>query len=257
MIGATNMQFGDFDFQTTEVAAAVTDIFSSASTSIQADKLAEADGAVIVKSTLEPKTFKVEGTLASDTVEDTHRLIDRFKLAMSEKNQAFDIEYAGDTRRYVSMARNTIISYGGRLDAGFSVEFLCAAGVGSDTYASTLLASTNVSTTTAILGITVGGTYKAQPVITVTINTVTGATDKTLLINNAVTLRGISVTRTWTAGDVMVIDSMNQAIFINNAAVEFSGQFPEWEVGAGSIGVVNDFTTCDISVEADYTRRYL
>lgn len=255
---AVALSFGDYDLQTDTVVTTSTDVFSAPKNNIQADKLAESDGAVIVKTSYDVKIFTVEGLLRTDTREDTQQLMDEFKVALSQPNQAFDIEFAGDIRRYVATAQNIIISNSRmRSTAGFSVEFLCPSGVGSDTYSSTLLASSNFSTSTATLGITAGGTYQAEPVIVVTVNTVTGGTTKTILINNDVTRRGISVTRTWANADVLEIDSLNKTIYVNNVPVEFTGQFPVWKPGVGSIGYVDDFTTRDVTVTADYIRRWI
>ncbi|MDI9934681.1 phage tail family protein [Rhodococcus sp. IEGM 1351] len=257
-MSAIGIQYGDFDLQTEEVTTTSTDVYSSPRNNVQADKLAESDGAVIVKTAYEPKTFTAEGYLRTDTVEDTQRLMDDFKVALSVPNQAFDIDHAGDTRRYVATAQNVIITNPrGRTRAGFSVEFLCPSGVGSDTYASVLLASKNFSTSTATLGITAGGTYQVEPIITLTVNTVTGGTAKTITVNNDVTRRGLAVTRTWSNGDVLEIDSLNKTIFVNNVPVNFSGQFPVWKPGVGSIGYVDDLTTRDVTVTADYIRRWL
>lgn len=254
MIG---LLYGTFDMQADGVRVLDTNVYSSPPNKIQADKLAESDGALVVKQQYDPKTFTVDGLLKSATIAGLENLIDTFKAAMAVKNQAFDIDYAGGIRRYLASAQNVIITKTANTVASFSVEFLSPDGVGWDVDSTALLTPTGITASNVSNAITVGGTYQAEPLIEVTVNTITGGTDKTLTISNGSTLRGISITRTWTAGDVLEIDSLKKTVYVNDIATEFSGQFPRWEVGAGSITYLDNFTARDVTIEASYTRRWL
>ncbi|KSZ59659.1 hypothetical protein Z045_05670 [Rhodococcus pyridinivorans KG-16] len=257
-MSAIPVTYGPYSLQTTNVRTTRTNVFSAPRNNIQADKLAESDGAVIVKAQLEPKIFTVEGILRTDSIEATQHLMDQFKAALSVPNQALDIQYAGDTRRFISTAQNIMLSNDrGLASAGFSVEFLCPSGVGTDTYASTLLAPTAITTSTASLGVNIGGTYQAEPTIVLTINTLTGGTNKTVTVTNDVTRRGVAVTRDWAAGDKLEIDTLGKRIYVNNIPMDFIGQFPVWEPGPGSIGVMDDFGARDATVNVEYVRRWL
>ncbi|WP_437440989.1 phage distal tail protein [Rathayibacter oskolensis] len=107
------------------------------------------------------------------------------------------------------------------------------------------------------LPITVGGTYKAQPAIRLELTTVSGSGTRTITITNGSSLRGMSITRTWSAGDVLEIDSLNQTVYVNNIPTPFVGMFPSWEPGAGSVNYLDDFTARSANLTARYTRRWL
>lgn len=252
------LAFDTFSLQGNGVVTTSTDIYSPPSRSIDAQKPANADGAVMVKSTFDPKVFTCSGYMKADTQSDLDILIDHFNRAMNKVNQNFDIDHAGGTRRYMATPQNIMISRPKGLNtAQWSVEFYCALPVGSDTGSSTLLASTNTTNSALTAPIDVSGSYKAEPVITVTINSVTGGTTKSISISNDATLRGLTVTRTWTAGDVLEIDCLNKTVYVNNATTQFSGQFPVWQPGNGGIGYLDDFTTRSVDVAANYTKRFL
>lgn len=251
------IQFGSFSLQSSTVTSTATDVYSPPKNNVQAEKLAGSDGAVIVRSVLEPKTFRVEGYIRGDTREQTEALINAFNTAVFQPNQAFDIEYGGDTRRYVSTVSNVIISTRGTSTATFSAEFICPTGVGSDTYNSILLSPTVLTTSTGTFGISAGGTYLVEPLITLTVIAVTGGTSKRISITNGSTLRGISITRNWIAGDKIELNTLKKTIYVNNAPHEYLGQFPTWTVGPGVIAYSDDFTTRSVSVEAIYVRRWL
>lgn len=254
MIG---LKFGSFDLQAGGCRVSDTDVWNSPPNNIQADQLPEADGAVIVKQQYTSKTFTINGKLQADTVAALKTLRDSFKLAMSVKNQALDIDEDGTIRRYLCNAQNVMFGQQGPTIMSFSVQFLSPDGMGWDVDSSVLLASTGVTVSTIQNPITVAGTYQAEPLIQATLGAVTAGSSNTVTISNGVTLRSLSVERSWAAGDLLEIDSLNKTVFVNNSPVEFSGQFPRWDVGAGTLGWLDDFTSRNVTLSATYTRRWL
>lgn len=254
MIG---IKFGDFDMQSGGCRVSETDVWSSPPNSIQADQLPEADGAVIVKQQYTSKTFTVEGKLQASTVAAFKALADAFKLAMSIKNQAFDVDEDGTIRRYLCNAKNVIFARKGPTIAGFSVEMFSPDGMGWDVDTRSLLAATGVTVSTLQTPITVDGTYRAEPLIQATIGALAGGATNTVTISNGDTLRQISVTRAWAVGDKIEIDNLNKTIYVNNNPVDFSGNFLRFDVGSGNIGWLDDFTTRNVTLSATYTRRWL
>lgn len=257
MIGA---KFGAFNMQ--DPAAGIwvteTDVYSSPTNSIQADAMAETDGSLVVKQRYLSKTFKVEGILRKDSIEELEMLMDVFKAAMGARNQAFDIDYAGDIRRYLANAQNVIVTRTRRLtSAAFSVEFQCPDGVGWSIGSTALIASAGITTSNVSIPLIVEGSYQADPVVTVVFNTVTGGTAKSINISNDSSLRGMAIQRNWVTGDRLEIDCMNKTVFVNDLAVEFTGQFPKWEPGAGALGYLDDLTSRDVTLTSSYTRRWL
>lgn len=254
----TGIYYDSFSLNSDGVYTTDTDVYSAPPISLQDEKLAEADGSVIVKRTVEPKVFLCEGYMEADTISALDTLLDTFKRNLNKQEQNFDIDYADSVRRYVASPRNMIISRPKGLNtASWSVEFLAANPVGSDVDQSTLLASTAITSSQASSAITVNGSYKAEPVITMTLSAVTGGTSKTVTITNDSTLRGLTITRTWSAADVLEIDCLNKTVYINDTVVEFSGQFPSWEPGVSAIGYLDDFTTRTVDISATYYVRYL
>jgi len=255
----TGILFDVFSLQGNGVYTIKTDVYSAPPITIQDEKLAQADGSVIVKKQLAPKVFTCDGYMQMDTTANLDLLLDTFKRALNKQEQNFDIDYAGSTRRYTATPRNMIISREKGLNTcTWSVEFLCANPVGADISSSTLLSPTTISTSSSTAGITVNGSYKAEPKITITITAVTGGTGgKTVTISNASTLRGVAITRDWTAGDVLEIDSLKKTLFINNSVIDFTGQFPMWDPGNSGISYLDNFTTRTVSMTASYYVRYL
>ncbi|RAN78020.1 hypothetical protein B5P43_18485 [Bacillus sp. SRB_336] len=258
VVSATGIKYGSFDLQSANVTTTDTDIYSAPNNLVQADKIANADGAVIVKQLYDSKTFTLNGILHSDSILATDALIDQFKAAMAMKNQPLDIDFNGMTRRYLATAQNIVVSRNkGLSSAGFSVQMLSPDGMGWDVMSSSLLIPTSVTTANAALAITIGGSYNAEPLITYTVNTLTGTATNTVTVSNGTTLRGLWITRAWTAGDHVEIDALKKTVFVNNVPTDFKGQFPKWDIGPGVISWLDDFSARDATITASYTARYL
>lgn len=257
MIG---IRYGQFNLQDPArgIWVTSTDVYSSPESVVQADTLTQADGALVVQQRYRSKNFSIEGVIRRGSIAELEKAIDEFKVAMAIRNQAFDIDYAGGIRRYLSFATTVTVSRDTRrTSAGFSVSFLCPDGVGWDVNSSALLEPSAITGSVKSLPIQVGGTYKAQPIVTLTLNTVTGGDDRTVTIANGNTLRGISVQRDWTVGDLLEIDSMKMTVFVNSVAVNFTGQFPQWSPGPSTITILDDFGARDATLQSVYTRRWL
>lgn len=204
------------------------------------------------------KVIELEGTIIGTSVANCDSLIDSFLQAISAEEANLDMDWNGGTRRYVCTADSPIITQPSSAGmATFNVQFVCSAGYGVDTASSTLLSSTVSTTATATNAVTVGGTFKDQtPVITVTLNSGTGLTSKSFTISNPATGVGITITRTWVAADVIVIDCANLTVKVNGSLVDYSGAFPTWAPGSGNIRSVDTLTTRNISMSATLVKKY-
>lgn len=255
---AIGMKYGDYNLQASDVQTATTDIYSNPERNIQIEDLALSDGGVYVAAPLKRKTFQVEGTLRATSIPACDMLIDQLKAGLRLAQQNFDMDYAGGTRRYVATARNLIISRPrGLTRAGWSVEFECASPVGWDIIKTTLLTNYPITLQSMSVPLLIGGSYKADPVLQLTYSSITGGTAKTVKIANDATLRGLSITRNWVAGDVLAIDSLKKTVYVNSRPQDFTGQFPTWDIGAAGLSYVDDFTARTGALSGDYTRRWL
>lgn len=254
MIG---LKYGSFNLQANGFRVTDTDIYSAPTNKIQADPLAERDGALIVKQQYDSKTFTVEGWFRKSTIAEAEQARDEFMRAMGAKNQALDIDYAGGVRRYLASAQNVIVSRIGLTSFGFSIQFLSPDGMGWDLNSTTLVAGELITTSFETMSIDVGGSYKAEPVINVLINDVVGGVGKTVTISNGVSLRQIQITRDWSANDLLEINTLEGTVFVNNIPADFTGQLPEFETGMGRLGYNDDFTSRNVLLTAGYVRRWL
>ena len=99
-----------------------------------------------------------------------------------------------------------------------------------------------------------GNAPEQYPVITITLTAVTGGSAASIFVGNNGTGQQLTITRTWSASDVLVIDTFNRTVKVNNVEVDFGGHSPLFAPGAGTLGYVDTFTTRTFTISAVYAK---
>lgn len=217
------------------------------------------------KSTVEDQEFPskaivLTGSIHGSSQADLDDRIDTFKGYFVQRKKNLDIAYGSGTRRYYILKANTISvdRKDKALFAKFSVE-LIASGFGLDTSSTNLwTAKTGFTSATFTETPTIAGNALTQlPVITITINSLTGSGDYVQISNGnnnqEILLYGLGLA----ASDVIVIDCEERVVTVNGVEVDYYGTFLELEPGSASITYTDGFTTRDVDVSGVYTKRWL
>lgn len=204
------------------------------------------------------KVIPVGGQIVGTSVSDLDTQIDIFNGYMLAENANLDIGYAGSTRRYVSTPTSINITRpNGLLVANFTVQFVCTEAFGKDTAVTTAISASGRTMALYDDSYTFEGTAPYQlPVITVTYSAVGDVTSKSVSISNNDTGQTITVTRIFTAGDVLQVVASTGKVTVNGTEVEFSGAFPVFVPGAGTVGYSDGFSTRTFDYDVSYTKRY-
>lgn len=221
--------------------------------------LADTDGSVIPDITYPSRSVKIGGTIHGSSQADLDSRIDTFKGYFRGKDKNLDITYAGSTRRYIATKNAVgVVRQQKQLWATFSVEFICTNPFGLDTSATALINQSNYTSATLTSTPTVGGTAPYQlPVITITIDALTGTGDYIQIANDLNTQEMVIYGLGFTAGDVLVIDCVNRTVKLNGTEVDYNGTFLVLEPGSSSITYTDGFTTRQVDILVEYIKRYL
>lgn len=171
-----------------------------------------------------------------------------------------EIEYNGTTRNYTATCVNINIDRrNGTINfAEFQIEFISTTPFGKAPSSSNLLTSTAQTTSPNSKAITVAGTAERQKlVITVELNSFTGAVANTITLKNNDTNYAISVSRAWVAADVLEIDVENFSVKVNGTDVDYSGAFPDFAPGSRTLVYSDDFTARNVDIKVSQVARYL
>lgn len=256
----TNLSYDSNSLQTANILTNSIDHFSLPTKTLNLYALAQANRSAIPYISYPSKTITVTGVIVDTTIAGLDARLDTFRSYFVGQDKNLDIDYNGSTRRYIATVNTlTIDRPGGLLYANFSIEFICVIPFGTDTSQTTILNPTGRTLAAYTDSYTFAGTAPYQkPIFTITFTAISGGTTKTVTVGNASNGQSISVTRTWTAGDVLVVDTTLKTVTVNGVAVDFTGAFPEFPPGAQSITYNDNFTTSrTFNYNVVYAKTYL
>lgn len=221
--------------------------------------IADADGSSIPAINYPSKKIAIGGAIRGSSQDDLDSRIDAFKGYFNGKDKNLDVDYAGTTRRYIATANTISITRKQlALYATFAIEFVCTQPFGVETSATNITNQSNYTSATLNMTPTIAGSAPYQyPVITITIDALSGSGDFIQISNDnngqLMLLYGLGLT----AGDVIVIDCFARTVTVDGEIVDYGGVFLELEPGANSLTYTDGFTTRTVDILAEYYKRYL
>lgn len=256
---ATNVTFDGNSLQSANVMVDTVDHLSMPTRDARIYALSHANMSVIPFDSFPSKTITVNGTVIDSTVPALDARLDTFKGWFSGKNKNLDIDYNGTTRRYTATANSISVTRPNNLTyATYSIEFICVNPFGQDISPTT--AVTESGRTLAFYNDVhsfLGNAPTQFPVVTITYTGVTGGTGGSVNIGNASTGQTITVTRTWATGDVLSVDSSTSTVMVNGILADFTGAFPVFGPGSGTLTYTDNLTTRTFEINAIYYALWL
>ena len=216
-------------------------------------KIAHANRSSINKRNFPMKKIVITGKLEAASISALDTLRDTFLAYFLTKEGNLDIGYAGGTRRYIATVKSIDAPRPDGLNyLDFSVTFICTDPFGRATSTSSALSASARTLSAYTDNHTFVGTAPfLMPVWTITINTVVGGANY-LSVGNASTGQKIAIIdQTFADGDVVVIDSYNKTVKLNNVDIDFLGGFPEFPPGAGTLTYSDNFTSRNFDIDVD------
>lgn len=256
---ALALSFGGVDLAALPgIELLVRDVNGYPNRNLSTHKVARADKSIVTSAEFSSKNIVLSGNLkASDgnrsTAESQWQTVKSY-LGQQEKELVIT-QYGQDVAYTATVARISDTFTGGYLE--WQIEFFCADPIGRDLSVSTFIDSKTITTATDNSNVTVEGSHYASPVITEVLNSGTGLTSQSVTVKNAETGLGITVTRTWTAGETLEIDCLERTVRVNGSFVDYSGGFPTFYPGSRTVSYIDTFTTRSVSFSATYIKRYV
>lgn len=254
-----SVSFDGFDLNSGDFRTRTYSPSGAPSRSIRLSDLARQDGAKQVFQKFEAQKLFVEGQISCISMSALDDAIDDLKSALRVESGVLEIGYGSGVRRWTCTAENIVINRGQENISftPFSIEFSSESPFATDGTTDSYLVSQNCTDATKFFPFTVLGTYDIAPQITITVNSFSPTSDKTITLGNGDTSQFLDITATFTAGDIITVDCDTYRVFHNGTFIRSSGQFPSFKVGSQSLDYADDGTTRDIDVSLDAERRYL
>jgi len=251
----TPVYFNNFNLSSLQGVRIYNHDFSNMpSRELKSNKIARADKSILTSAEYKDKPVYIYGGVGGATKQEIDQNFDRLKGVVQVNEGVLMIEQGGENVEYTGTLQGIEKQYFGKT-LKFTLTFLCSNPIGAATATDTLLNVTNTLVTNTWL-LNIEGSFKAEPYFTITITSGSGFTTKTISLLNGANGQGIRVTRTWSAGDVLVVDSANRVLTVNAVAVDYQGTFPSFFPGARSFQYIDDFTTRNVSINITYNKQY-
>lgn len=256
---STTITFNSNSLQTSSIVTAQIDE-GFPEKNVAVHPLAHAHGSVIPYTNHPSRRIVVRGKLIGTGITNMDALEDTFKGYLNGIDKNLDIGKNGSTRRYIATVNSVSIDRPvGLAWANFGIEFICSNPFGMDTSATTAVTASGRTSGSYNDSYTWLGSAPLQfPIITITINSVTGGAGGTITVGNDSTGQQISVTADFEAGDELVIDCRigSRSVKINGIDVDHDGAYPEFTPEAHDIAYGDDFTTRDFDYDVSYFKLH-
>lgn len=218
--------------------------------------LANQDDSVTTSAYFSSKIINLEGIIAVAEKELLETAISSLRNILDPINQVLQLPIAGEQRKYKKTTVSSIAitdSNGGYCEV--DIEFVSSNYYSYSITTTEALGVVNLTSGNKSYPVTFYGIGDQVPVITYTIDSLTSGQNKTVTFSNP---GGdtISIQRTWSAGEVLIIDCDNKTVQISGEDIEFNGNFPKWQNGERFINYTDDFTARQVDINVTYYKRF-
>lgn len=217
-------------------------------------KVARRNLSIITSSEYSQKEITVQLEVCSESRSGTEDLLTTLKALVQTQNAPLVVSQGGTDVEYTATMNEFNIEWDS-YKAYVTIVFIASNPIGQEQQTQTLFNITGNTLARVTNTFTAQGSASAFPVISITVNTVTGGTAKQILVENARTGQGIRINETFANGDVIIIDSENLQVTKNGVQIDFSGMFPVWASGSQQVVYGDTFTTRDVDINATYNPR--
>ena len=252
----TSVRFNNMDINNAVDITETASHNSAPNRSMSIYKIARRDGEKLVSAYFARKEITISGYIQASSKDDLEVLIDNFKSQFQVISGNLDIDYANKTRRYqATFSELTIPRDPDNTDwCPFMVKFIVPSGKGQDVNFNNVnyLGITSSPYTGTFINL---GSAEALPQITITVNTQTSL--------SAISLKGtaatptLTITRTFSNSDVVVIDFSTYIVTVNGTAFNFTGAFPTWNSDSNTFVLTSTASARNLDVKFSYYPLYL
>jgi hypothetical protein len=190
-------------------------------------------------------TVRIE--ITRDTRDQLEQSLDELMAIIQPIEKTLVLNQSGRRRKYYCTFEDAVVMTDN--EGGSYIEmdlvFVCSDRFGYDLTATTLLSITSAYTSAArsdALNFQ-GSALWQTPVITITYSAIGSGVNKSVAIGNGATGQVITITRTWTAGDKIEVDALNETVKVNGVDVDYTGAIPKWKKGIGYWSYSDNFTS--------------
>lgn len=243
----------------TGLTVLATNPYIPAKRSLTIGNLARTNKAKVSSAFYNKRELLVRVGITRNTRDLLETSIDSLMILLQGIEKDLILRQAGASRKYVATYSDAIINKDGGSYIEMDLIFSTSDHFGYDLAPTLLKQVTNFTSGNKTDSFTVEGSAPFQvPTITLTFSAIGNTADsRNVTIGNGALGMAVSLTRTWTNGDVIEISAPNQTVKINGVEVSYTGAIPEFAPGIGYLTYNDTFTSRTFSYTATYVKRFI
>lgn len=202
------------------------------------------------------KDIMISGILRTNGREALDSALSLLRRMFKVDNATLQLPVSGEQRYFYNCSVRSVVPE--NIKGGYAEITIMLHADDPYSYATStteLLNIVNLTSGNKSYPVTVEGTASQLPIITFTVDSVTGGTNANVSFYNP-SGKTIIVSRTWTANEVLVIDCKAETVKVDGLTVDYMGQFPEWESGSQYFNYNDTFTARQVDINLTYSKRY-
>lgn len=254
--------YNDVDFNSIPgLTVLKTDPYRSPRRSTILGDIIHTDKSALTSANYTERYILVRIKINRDTRALLEQSLDALNNIIQQTEKILKLPQSGGFRNYYCTLDSTVDDEDS--DGGSFIQrdliFKCSDRMGYAVSASTLLNVTTPYTSANKSDLLVfgGSALWQQPVFRITYSAISGGTNATVTIGNGGNGQQTSVTRTWTAGDLLEIDSFNKTVKVNGIEVARVGAIPEFNTGNQYWYINDTFTSRSWTGQITNVNRYV
>lgn len=226
-------------------------------------KLATSDIARTNRSTIDSafynkRTVSIGIGINRATRDLVEQSLDSLYTILQGREKILQVKQSGGNRQYTATYSDTVFKVEGGAYIEAALVFETSDHFGYDANPTLLLQVSGYTSGQRTDALTVGGSAPwQQPIITLTLTSLTGSSTRSVIIGNGATGQAVTISRTWASGDVIQISAPDGTVKVNGIAVAWSGAIPEFAPSTGYLTYSDTFTARTFSNNVIYYKRYV
>lgn len=223
--------------------------------------IARSDKSIINAAFYTKKTLAIRVGITRQTRDLVEQSYDSLLALIQGVEKSLIMSQSGTQRQYTATYADSVFHIDGGSYIELDLIFETSDHFGYDVNPTTLLTVSGYTSNYKSDGLTFDGSAPWQvPVIIIIYTSITSTGPKAVTIANASNGQSLVISRTWTTGDVLLIDARNKIlgpVSVNGSPVSFTGAIPEFQKGIGYWVYSDTFAARTFNALIYYYRRYV
>lgn len=234
-----------------------TDTFRYPNRKVNNFSISSSNNSVTTAAWFESRPINIRGTIRVYGRENLDDSIGELRRILEPINKVLQLPVSGCQRKFnnVTVKNVAITDVAGGM-AMIDIEFITSDPFNYSLTTTQVLNISNLTTTPKQYAVTFDGSTSQLPIITCTYDSLTGSTNCGVTLTNMGDSKSITISRIWSAYDVLQIDCQNKTVKVNGTSVEFTGNFLSFNKGLGYIQYSDTLTARQVDINIIYTKRF-